>query len=736
MTATLDAIEKPLDTPDKTTSESRLRRRTTPAGAEQMARPWRLGVLGIGIALGLISRLLAANGVTELMTNGMLYASALTSLLAGIGLIAQSAERDDFGRWMLLLTAMTGLSLAALQWISPNFATGTLEWSDTTQLSLAVLGLGNGVLFAGILTLALVRRWPTMTVVAVLTGAVLTLAANTVLLRREWPAIVALAAAFLFVLVGWDRAPRHEPVYRSQEGSPRISRAALSLATVALSGAGVQLWVSRGEDIGRALPAVGLSVVLLIVAFMAMIRIRRELQQRETTLSEWTSWMREFRTGDLRTDFESLGTTESGLSVGDLTAEPPRPLSFPDLRIDDENHPFRDLQEPAEVAAPPVPSPTIEIPTMDHVAASIEAPTPIRPEPVTQPALFGDQPPTAFEVLWADSEPLALDDEEASTSGPTVAPDQPSLFDFEQDLQAPTAPVASVPDAPAVTAPPVFEAPPDIPTPTAVEAPPAIEAPSTIPAPPEVPEISAPTPVVEAPQIAVPTPDVPTADVPTVIPEVPDAPAAAVAEALIIPLKAPSKTAVPEPPPAVAASSFSALTGPQPTLAPTPPAASAGGAFSSWLGAETTSLRTTTDELATWIAATPPTGTTRLIAAIETMSLADFDMLPAHVSRAMNDALQDMLEQVAPSPAQVTAIDGPYLMVAWDHIERSGLGAVNTMLRALLASPVETSEGAVALTGTLALLQPGADSTFDQVIDDAIVGLVHARQLEAAAKVR
>ena len=311
-------------------------RNEPPAGAETMARPWRLGIVGVGITIGLVTRLLAANGYFSINSRTLVYAAAITSLLAGIGLITLAAERDRFDRWMVLLAAGTGLSLGALQWVSPNFSSGTLEWSNATQVALALLGIGNGVLLAGILTLAFVRRWPTMTVVGVLAAGVLTLAADSVLLRNEWPAIAALALAFGGVLLAWDQAPRHEPTYPMQTEAPRISRAALSLAMVALGGSVLQLWISRGETVRRMLPAAVLTIALIVLAFLAMIRIRREIQRRETSLNEWTSWMREIRTGDLRNDFETMATTASGGLIGDVTGEAPRPLSFPDLRVEDE----------------------------------------------------------------------------------------------------------------------------------------------------------------------------------------------------------------------------------------------------------------------------------------------------------------------------------------------------------------------------------------------------------------
>ena len=128
---------------------SRRPRRITPPGAEAMARPWRLGIVGLGITVGLVARLLAANGYFGVASATMVYAAAVTSLLVGVGRLALAGERDRFDRWMVLLAAGTGLSLGALQWISPQFASGTLEWSDATQFAMAALGTANGLVLAG-----------------------------------------------------------------------------------------------------------------------------------------------------------------------------------------------------------------------------------------------------------------------------------------------------------------------------------------------------------------------------------------------------------------------------------------------------------------------------------------------------------------------------------------------------------------------------------------------------------
>ena len=690
-------------------------RTEAPPGAETMARPWRLGIVGLGITVGLVARLLAANGYFSINSRTLVYAAAATSLLAGFGLIALAAERDRFDRWMLLLAGGTGLSLGALQWVSPHFAPGTLEWSNATQFALAVLGIGNGVLLAGVLTLAFVRRWPTMTVVGVLAAGVLTLAADSVLLRNEWPAIAALALAFGGVLLAWDQAPRHEPTYPELARSPRISRAALSLAMVALSGSVLQLWLSRGESVRRVLPATLLSAVLILLSFLALIRIRREIQRRETSTNEWTSWMREIRTGDLRNDFETLGTTPAGGLIGDVTGEVPRTLSFPDLRIESPPAATPETPEaPAQVEPEhelaPVASgvPMIDVP--GPTAPSISVPEmPPRSEPV-QATLFGDEGPAlpdptltrdaalGSELMWADD----LGDD--FFGQPVVGDDQPSLFDFQRELG--WAEQAGAEPAPALE------------LPVRPEAPAATSSFSNLLGEEAPADDNLAVPVTEAPiSPAPPTPETPP----------PAAPAAPVHAA---PAPAAPVLAVPPMPPAAAPVVHEAA----------PAGVPASGAFSTWLGETDVASPTdaagsvcTIDDLAAWLAAPPAPDQSRLVVTVETMSLPDFDELPTEVSQAANVAMLERLGALSPAPTHVAAIDGPYLMATWDDVGSGQLVDINRSVLDSMSTPVPTEHGAVGLTGTLALLRPADGATFDALIDQAIQGLVQARQLEALA---
>jgi len=405
----------------------------TPANqGEALARPYRLGVVGLGVAIGLFARLAVANGFSSLDSRSIILAAAATSLVVGLGLGAMAAERDRFGPSLASIAVVTGLSWGALNWISPPFGESVTVWSNRDQAVLAILGIGNGLLLAGLIALALVRRGPTLTVAMTLLAGVAVLAANTVLLREEWPAIISLGAAFALVLFAWDRSPRREQKFVQPEDAPRVSRAALSFISVALCGTALQLWLSR-TDIPRSLPAVAICGLLIIAAFASMIRVRREIERRETTLSEWRSWMREIRTNAFRAEIETFesgaaeGSLDGPTSVG-VDGEAPRALSFPNLVVTETTAPFDpvvaapaaelppiDLPT-AQVAAPAAELPPIDLPTAQGAAPAAELPPIDLPTP---------QPAAPAPLPRIDLAPVASND---STPSPVQAPEPAGTF--------------------------------------------------------------------------------------------------------------------------------------------------------------------------------------------------------------------------------------------------------------------------------------------------------------------
>lgn len=300
---------------------------------ERLSRPFRLGIAGIGIALGLFTRLAEANDVGGLDGRPLVVLAALASALVGIGLLLIAAERDRFGPSVAGISAVTALSWAALNWVSPPFGESVTVWSRPDQAVLSILGLGNGLLLAGIVALAGVRRRPTLTAAATLVAGVLVLAANSIAMRTEWPAIISLGIAFSLVLLAWDRSPRREVRFHIPDDAPRVSRAALSFISVALCGTAIQIWLSR-MSLPSSTPAIVLCILLLGAAFASLVRVRREIQQRQTTLSEWTSWWREIRTNDFRSELENFESTPR--PAADDIIVPPRPLSFPNLLVEDD----------------------------------------------------------------------------------------------------------------------------------------------------------------------------------------------------------------------------------------------------------------------------------------------------------------------------------------------------------------------------------------------------------------
>lgn len=388
MTAVIERSETPDASSEHNASQQpasparRSRRRRTPPGHEKMAPPWRMSTIGIGLALGLVVRLFIANGVGALQGDGLVMAATASSALVAIGLLMIAAQRDRFGAGLWLLAVLSAASLGVVQWVSPHFADGTLEWSRSSQTVLVALGLANGLLISGIMALALARRRPTLSTSALLIAGVVVLLVDTLLLRNEWPAVIGIAVASGATLVAWDRAPRHEPIFEPGDVSPRISRAMLGLATLAFCGAAIQLWISRGDNVGQPLPAIIAACVFVLIAFAMLIGIRREIQNRKGTLSEWASWMREIRTHDLQSEFDSLSTSDSGAVVGDVTGSTHRSLSFPDLR-----------------AAPGLRS--LELDDRD--------PSPLSPDQLRQQ-------PSSFERAWAQDRPVA------TPSTPTLSP--------------------------------------------------------------------------------------------------------------------------------------------------------------------------------------------------------------------------------------------------------------------------------------------------------------------------
>ena len=332
----------------------------TPA-SETVSPPFRLGLVGVGVAVGLFVRLLAVNKYGDINSHSIMIGAAITSGLMGLGLLLMASERDRFGSTLAWISAITALAWGALNWLSPPFASSVTIWNQPDQAVLAVVGLGNGLLLAGIVALGFVRRHPTLTVSAALVGSVFALAANTVLLRNEWPAIISLGVSFALILPAWNRSPRRELTYALPETSPRASRAALSFISLALCGTAIQLWISR-TDIPRSNPAVIVCVLVVISAFATLRGVRREIENRETTLREWTAWAREVRTNRFHAEMQNFGSEAAAPSDDEpqphvnVDGQTPQTQLFPNLLVPD------DQLAPAEAIASDVVSTVMDTP--------------------------------------------------------------------------------------------------------------------------------------------------------------------------------------------------------------------------------------------------------------------------------------------------------------------------------------------------------------------------------------
>jgi len=379
---------------------------------ESLARPFRLGLVGLGAAIGLVMRMLAANNLfgLDVQSQTLLLGAAITSAVTGAGLLLMAAERDRFGPPLAWISVITALAWGALNWISPPFAESVTVWSRTDQSVLAVVGVGNGLLLAGIAALAFVRRHPTFTVATTLISAVLVLAANTVMLRNEWAAIVLIGIAFALILIAWDRSPRRELAFNRPADSPRVSRAVLSFVSVALAGTAIQLWSSR-TDIPRSIPAVVVCGALIIGAFASLVRVRREIEQRETTLSEWTSWVREVRTNDFRSEMQNFEPDDptpvsfDGPPMVGADGEAPRTLSFPGLEFADPDSLGAAIEPVSPDTPTAIPPLVLATPDASPVAELFLPPEPQVISPSTDP-VADTQPPSEPEPV-ATAAPVA-----------------------------------------------------------------------------------------------------------------------------------------------------------------------------------------------------------------------------------------------------------------------------------------------------------------------------------------
>jgi len=576
-------------------------------GLETMARPWRLFLLGLGSGIGLVAWLVVANGQSSLSAPLISVAAAVAALLVGAGLMAIANERDRLGSRINLLAVGVGLAYASVVWMNPTPLIGIDRWMMSQRLLVTLVAFGAGLVLAGVICLATLRRSPTLTVALSILAGVSVLTAVTALRQNEWLGVVLFALAFFLVLGAWDRSPRREVAFARPTDIPRATRAALSLSILALAGAAIDYARHADNRSSWFLPALLVAIGLVVFAISVLFRLQSDMENRDTRLSDWTSWMREIRTNEFRRGFEDMG----------------RSTPQPDA-------PFADLGEPLRAESDMSPEPTYGDHTFQH--SEIPGTSQMRPAGVSEAAVA--HAASAEAAGTAASSPF---DFATAAAADTLARPTSRPFDFataagsDRDVTAST---------PAVTTP-------------------------------------AGAPVLP-PSITIPQAD---ADEPP--PE---------------PYRAPRPTGN---------GTFSVFAQPEPIKHDVPSAT----AFAEWLN-------------------TAPLQPPPLFVAIECMYLSEFSALSAAYQSRVVASVARLLDDITPRPDPVAWIDGPYFLAAISPFERRDVMSLNRQLQTLLSSVLTFDDVEIPLHGTLALLTPRDRIAFDQLLDDAVNGLIQARQLE------
>ena len=705
----------------------------TSSAVESRPKPFTLGVVGGGVAVGLFARLIAANPSRwfELADRPLIVASAIASAIVGIGLLLFAAERDRFGGSVAFIAAVAALSWGALNWISPPFDSSATVWNTLDQPVLALLGLGNGLLLAGLIGLAFVRRGPNLSVAATLVGAVLTLAANTIALRTEWPAILLLAGAFSLVLLAWDQSPRRERRYDAPEDSPRFSRALLGLLSVALCGTAVQLWLSR-MSVPRSVPAVIISGVLIAAAFISMWGVRREIEQRKSSLGEWKAWMREIRTNEFRSDMknfepEPAASVPSAMPDAELESadgQPPRKLSFPNLTVPSP--------APAEITGPVVVTAADLAPdqTFSTGPGLLPETAPAGMMPAEAALLGHMDPPTAELSVVIPS----ADDEPTIVEQPTREPEPLPLTALLPEIDAPR-PVEASDEASAQPETAAEHAQLSIQADTAAATPepvPTNRLLGDVVAPDPVPTVSLQADTPAQTQTPEPVSISLQADVASASPRLAEPPRRFTLPRIDLAPSAPPVGLAPTPPepePAQPERAPQAPSRPEPAQperalqapnAPVSAASASGGAFSAFLEPEAPEAAASVEEsgldsFANWL--NTPSNPNRLVIAVEALTLDEFESLPAPDAEVATTEISSFLSDTLPGADLVAWIDGPYYLAAMPDTSDSQLADV---VQAVTKSLRPTD-------GVLALLRPQPGADLNSVVDHAVAGLLDAR---------
>ena len=81
---------------------------------------------------------------------------------------------------------------------------------------------------------------------------------------------------------------------------------------------------------------------MVLSAFATLRGVQREIENRETTLREWTAWAREVRTNRFHTEMQNFGSEAAAPSDDEpephvnVDGQTPRTLLFPNLLVPDD----------------------------------------------------------------------------------------------------------------------------------------------------------------------------------------------------------------------------------------------------------------------------------------------------------------------------------------------------------------------------------------------------------------